>query len=129
VLDPGGRLTVVFGCGGDRDHSKRPMMGDVASRLADRTVVTNDNPRSEDPDTILDEIVAGARRPVERIADRRTAIADAVRQAGAGDVVLVAGKGHEQGQVFADRTETFDDRQVVAEAIAALRAHDAGGPA
>ncbi len=114
---PGGRLTVVFGCGGDRDRGKRPMMGAVAARLADRTIVTTDNPRSEDPSHIISEIRAGLEDRTERIDDRREAIAAAVREAVAGDVVLVAGKGHEQGQVFADRTEPFDDREVVRDSL------------
>jgi len=126
ISAPGRRVTVVFGCGGDRDRSKRPMMGDVATRLADRTIVTDDNPRSEDPAVIIDEILAGAGSAAERVSDRRSAIAEAVRGAAAGDVVLVAGKGHEQGQVFADRTEPFDDRTVVADAVAALTGPGAG---
>ncbi len=119
ITAPGARLTVVFGCGGDRDRGKRPMMGAVAARLADRTIVTTDNPRSEDPARIIDEIREGLEDRTERIDDRREAILRAVHAAAAGDVVLVAGKGHEQGQVFADHTEPFDDRVVVREAIAA----------
>lgn len=113
ITGPGGRLTVVFGCGGDRDRGKRPMMGDVATRLADRIIITTDNPRSEDPLAIIGAIRAGHEDRTEQIEDRRTAIIAALAAAGAGDVVLVAGKGHEQGQVFADHTEPFDDRDVV----------------
>lgn len=114
---PGARLTVVFGCGGDRDRGKRPMMGVVASNFADRTIVTTDNPRSEDPAAIISEIRAGLESSTERIDDRRLAIETALTAANAGDVVLVAGKGHEQGQVLADRTDPFDDRDVVRSVI------------
>jgi UDP-N-acetylmuramoyl-L-alanyl-D-glutamate--2,6-diaminopimelate ligase len=117
------RLIVVFGCGGDRDKGKRPLMGEVATGLADLTVITSDNPRSEDPASIIAEIESGARSGygtyrVER--DRRSAIRLAVRDAGAGDVVVIAGKGHETGQEFADRTIPFDDRIVAAEELRAL---------
>jgi UDP-N-acetylmuramoyl-L-alanyl-D-glutamate--2,6-diaminopimelate ligase len=112
-----GRVTAVFGCGGDRDRSKRPLMGEVASRLADRVIVTIDNPRSEDPDVIIGEVVAGAGGPVEVVPDRATAIRSAMVGLGPDDVVLVAGKGHEQGQVFATRTVPFDDRDEVRSAI------------
>jgi UDP-N-acetylmuramoyl-L-alanyl-D-glutamate--2,6-diaminopimelate ligase len=115
-----GRVTVVFGCGGDRDRVKRPMMGEAATKLADLTVVTSDNPRSEDPEAIIAEIEPGARAGGGDYVlepDRRAAIRLAVRQAGPGDVVLIAGKGHETGQEFADRTIPFDDRRVAAEEI------------
>src|SRR5213075_1819150 len=92
-----GRLHVVFGAGGDRDRGKRPLMGGVAGRLADRVIVTSDNPRSEDPEAIVDEVMAGA-PDAEREVDRRLAIARAVESAAPGDVVVIAGKGHEQGQ-------------------------------
>ena len=95
-------------------------MGEVAARLADRVIVTTDNPRSEDPDTIIAEVVAGADGPVEVVGDRSAAIRAALVGLGADDVVLVAGKGHEQGQVFADRTIPFDDRDEVRSAIAAI---------
>jgi UDP-N-acetylmuramoyl-L-alanyl-D-glutamate--2,6-diaminopimelate ligase len=108
-----GRVTVVFGCGGDRDRSKRPAMAEVASRLADRVIITSDNPRSEDPVRIVDEIVAGATSPVEVELDRAAAIAAGWAGAGPGDVVVIAGKGHEQGQELADRTVPFDDREQV----------------
>lgn len=119
----GGRVIVVFGCGGDRDRGKRPLMGEAATRLADLAVVTSDNPRSEVPEAIIEEILPGARRgggdfTVE--PDRRAAIRLALREARPGDVVVVAGKGHESGQEFADRTIPFDDRLVAAEEIAAL---------
>lgn len=120
IADPGGRLTVVFGCGGDRDRGKRPMMGDVATRLADRIIITTDNPRSEDPLAIIAEIRTGLEERTEQIEDRRDAIGTAMSAAVGGDVVLVAGKGHEQGQTFVDHTEPFDDRSVVREEIGRL---------
>ncbi len=113
-----GRLVAVFGAGGDRDRSKRPLMGDAARRLADRVIVTSDNPRSEDPEQIIDEVMAGAGAGAEREVDRRRAIAMAVESAAPGDVVVVAGKGHEQGQEFEDgRKEPFDDVTVAREAL------------
>jgi UDP-N-acetylmuramoyl-L-alanyl-D-glutamate--2,6-diaminopimelate ligase len=118
-----GRLHVVFGAGGDRDRGKRPLMGDAARRLADRVLVTSDNPRSEEPDAIIDEVMAGAGEGAERITDRRRAIAHAIETAAPGDVVIIAGKGHEQGQEFEDgRKEPFDDVTVAREALRALRA-------
>ena len=115
-----GRLHVVFGAGGDSDRGKRPLMGEVAARLADRVIVTSDNPRSEEPDAIVDEIMEGTGPDVEREVDRRRAIATAIETAAAGDVVVIAGKGHEQGQEFeGGRKEPFDDREV---ARGALRA-------
>ncbi|HET8979090.1 MAG TPA: UDP-N-acetylmuramoyl-L-alanyl-D-glutamate--2,6-diaminopimelate ligase, partial [Solirubrobacteraceae bacterium] len=95
-----GTLHVVFGCGGDRDRGKRPQMGEIARRLADRVIVTSDNPRSEDPAAIVDEILVGSGRDVEHEVDRRVAIEQALAGAAAGDVVVIAGKGHEQGQEF-----------------------------
>jgi UDP-N-acetylmuramoyl-L-alanyl-D-glutamate--2,6-diaminopimelate ligase len=115
-----GRLICVFGCGGDRDRGKRPLMGRVARRLSDVPLVTSDNPRSEDPDAIIAEIMDGV--PMEAEPDRRAAIERAVGMARPGDVVVIAGKGHEQGQQFADRTLPFDDRTVAREALAALPA-------
>jgi len=113
-----GRLHVVFGAGGDRDRTKRPLMGTVARELADRVIVTSDNPRSEDPEAILEEILAGAGPGAEREIDRRVAIGRALETAEPGDVVIVAGKGHEQGQEFAGgRKEPFDDVEVVREAL------------
>jgi UDP-N-acetylmuramoyl-L-alanyl-D-glutamate--2,6-diaminopimelate ligase len=119
----GGRVIVVFGCGGDRDRGKRPLMGESATRLADLAVVTSDNPRSEVPEAIIEEILPGARRGGGAFTvqpDRREAIRSALAAAQAGDVVVLAGKGHETGQQFADRTIPFDDRVVAAEEIAAL---------
>ena len=117
-----GRVIVVFGAGGDRDRAKRPLMGEIAARLADRVVVTSDNPRSEMPETIIDEIYAGVpagARHVERLADRRAAIRRAIALAQPGDVVVIAGKGHEQGQEFArGRKERFDDVAVAREELA-----------
>jgi UDP-N-acetylmuramoyl-L-alanyl-D-glutamate--2,6-diaminopimelate ligase len=117
-----GRLICVFGCGGDRDRGKRPVMGRIAGELSDLAIVTSDNPRSEDPRAIIDEIVAGAEGELEIEPDRREAIARAVEEAGPGDVVLIAGKGHEQGQQFRDRTVPFDDREVAREALRRLGA-------
>jgi UDP-N-acetylmuramoyl-L-alanyl-D-glutamate--2,6-diaminopimelate ligase len=115
-----GRLHVVFGAGGDRDRGKRPLMGEAARRLADRVLVTSDNPRSEEPESIVDAIMEGAGPDAERETDRRRAIARAIETAAPGDVVVIAGKGHEQGQEFENgRKEPFDD---VTEARAALRA-------
>ena len=115
-----GRLIAVFGCGGDRDRTKRPIMGELAARYADRVIVTSDNPRSEEPEFIIGQIMAGivtpeAQRRTETIADRRQAIQRAMEIAEAGDVILVAGKGHENYQILADRTIHFDDREVVQE--------------
>jgi UDP-N-acetylmuramoyl-L-alanyl-D-glutamate--2,6-diaminopimelate ligase len=118
----GGRLICVFGAGGDRDRGKRPMMGRVASELADVAIVTSDNPRSEDPRAIIDQILTGVVGPVEVEPDRRAAIELAVEQAGDGDVVVIAGKGDEQGQEFADRKIPFDDREVAREALRRLGA-------
>jgi UDP-N-acetylmuramoyl-L-alanyl-D-glutamate--2,6-diaminopimelate ligase len=114
------RLHVVFGAGGDRDRSKRPLMGDAARRLADRVLVTSDNPRSERPEAILDEIMEGAGAEAEREVDRRRAIARAIDEAEPGDVVVIAGKGHEQGQEFEHgRKEPFDDVTVARDALRA----------
>ena len=113
------RVLCVFGCGGDRDRGKRPMMGRVATDLADVAIVTSDNPRSEDPVAIIDEIVAGARGEVEVESDRRAAIERAVEAAGEGDVVVIAGKGHERGQEICGVVHPFDDREVAREALEA----------
>jgi UDP-N-acetylmuramoyl-L-alanyl-D-glutamate--2,6-diaminopimelate ligase len=117
-----GRLVCVFGCGGDRDRSKRPIMGDVVARLADTPIVTSDNPRSEDPRAIIDEILGGMSGQPEVEPDRQRAIASALERAGEGDVVVIAGKGHEQGQEFADRVVPFDDREVARETLRRLAA-------
>ena len=118
-LRPTSAMTVVFGCGGDRDVLKRPEMGAVAGRFADRVVVTSDNPRSEDPESIIDAVVSGldAGRDYHREADRREAIAWALKSAQPGDVVVIAGKGHETSQTLADRAIPFDDRVVVREIL------------
>ncbi|MDP9072384.1 MAG: UDP-N-acetylmuramoyl-L-alanyl-D-glutamate--2,6-diaminopimelate ligase [Actinomycetota bacterium] len=115
-----GRLTVVFGCGGERDHAKRPLMGEVAARLADLAVLTSDNPRSEDPLAIIEQVRSGVGRPerLEVEPDRRAAIALAVARARPGDVVVVAGKGHETGQELDGRTLPFDDREAARQALA-----------
>jgi UDP-N-acetylmuramoyl-L-alanyl-D-glutamate--2,6-diaminopimelate ligase len=117
-----GRLIVVFGCGGDRDRGKRPQMGAVAERLADFAIVTSDNPRSEDPETIIDEIEKGMHAANhERIEDRREAIARALERAGRDDVIILAGKGHETYQLRGATRLPFDERRIVAE-LAGARA-------
>jgi UDP-N-acetylmuramoyl-L-alanyl-D-glutamate--2,6-diaminopimelate ligase len=127
-----GRLAIVLGCGGDRDAAKRPLMGAAAARLADLAILTSDNPRSEDPLAILAEMLDGvltvgeperARIIVE--PDRAAAIGLAVAMADKGDVIVVAGKGHERGQHIGQQVIPFDDREVAAGAIARLRR---GGP-
>jgi UDP-N-acetylmuramoyl-L-alanyl-D-glutamate--2,6-diaminopimelate ligase len=130
-----GRIITVFGCGGDRDRTKRPLMGAVAARLSDLVIITSDNPRSEDPGQIVEEIKRGIVMPPERlkgqtgarstphlaIVDRRAAIERAVHDAGPGDLVLVAGKGHEKYQVIGDRVLPFDDVEVARSALARRR--------
>ena len=117
-----GRLVLVFGCGGDRDRSKRRAMGEVAARLADQVYLTNDNPRSEEPQAIVEEILAGMHHPPAAIElDRRLAIERAVLHAAPGDTVLVAGKGHENYQVVGDRVLPFDDVATAADALARRR--------
>ncbi len=120
LVAPGGSMTVVFGCGGDRDSGKRPLMGEVATRLADRVVLTDDNPRSEDPVAIVAAVLAGCERPPEVLHDRRQAISAAVGAAGPSDLVIVAGKGHETGQQVGAEVVPFDDREVVSVALARL---------
>ena len=122
-----GRVLVVFGCGGDRDAAKRPRMGEVATRLADLVVLTSDNPRSEDPLRILEEIRSGCAGDPLVEPDRRAAIRAVLSAATPGDVVVIAGKGHEQGQEVAGVVTPFDDRAVAAEVLAELAAEDAGG--
>jgi UDP-N-acetylmuramoyl-L-alanyl-D-glutamate--2,6-diaminopimelate ligase len=117
-----GRVIVVFGAGGDRDRGKRPLMGKVAAAHADLAIVTSDNPRSEDPLAIIGDVLQGAGVDVEIDPDRRSAIQRAVGLAEPGDVVVIAGKGHEQGQEVAGSVHPFDDRAVVREALASLRA-------
>jgi len=111
------RLTVVFGCGGDRDPGKRPMMGAIAVQLADRVVVTDDNPRSEDPAKIRAAILAAAPGAIE-IGDRREAIETSIAQLGSGDALLIAGKGHETGQIIGKQVLPFSDHEAVAGALA-----------
>ena len=115
-----GRLHVVFGAGGDRDRGKRPLMGEVAARLADVAWITSDNPRTEPPEAIIAEIVAGHRAalppgapPCRVEPDRRTAITAALADAAPGDTVVVAGKGHEDYQIVGDRRLDLDDRRIV----------------
>jgi UDP-N-acetylmuramoyl-L-alanyl-D-glutamate--2,6-diaminopimelate ligase len=123
------RLHVVFGAGGDRDKTKRPLMGEIAGRLADRVIVTSDNPRSEDPEAIIEEILTGAGPGVEHSADRRAAIEQAIRTADPGDVVVIAGKGHEQGQEFEDgRKVPFDDVTVAREILRSVPVNAGAGP-
>ena len=115
-----GRIITVFGCGGDRDKLKRPIMGEIAGRLSDFCIITSDNPRSEDPQTILDEIEPGTAKTgceYVKICDRKEAIFYAVKMAKPHDFIAVAGKGHEDYQIFADRTIHFDDAEVLLEAF------------
>jgi UDP-N-acetylmuramoyl-L-alanyl-D-glutamate--2,6-diaminopimelate ligase len=116
-----GRLVVVFGAGGDRDRGKRPLMGAIASEKADRVIITDDNPRSEDAAAIRAAIIAAAKGAIE-IGDRRQAIRNAVADLQPGDVLLVAGKGHETGQIIGDRTIPFSDHEAVATALKELAA-------
>jgi UDP-N-acetylmuramyl-tripeptide synthetase len=118
-----GRLVCVFGCGGNRDVGKRPLMGEIASRLADSVVVTSDNPRDEDPEHIIAEIRVGMQGAYRVQSDRARAIAEAVAQAQPGDIVLIAGKGHEDYQEIAGIRHAFSDRAV---AETALRAYEGG---
>jgi UDP-N-acetylmuramoyl-L-alanyl-D-glutamate--2,6-diaminopimelate ligase len=126
-----GRLITVFGCGGDRDRTKRPLMGAVAGRLSDFILITSDNPRSEDPAGIIEQVLRGitpdTRRDREQrvltIADRREAIAKAIQLAHAGDLVLIAGKGHEKYQVIGDRVLPFDDVAVARESLGRRRSN------
>jgi len=122
---PHRRIITVFGCGGDRDRTKRPLMGSIAARLSDRVIATSDNPRSEDPGIILDEIRAGlgsGPAPYRIVADRREAIGLALAEAAPNDIVVIAGKGHEDYQVIGDRSLPFDDREVARECLRAMRA-------
>lgn len=118
-----GQLWCVFGCGGDRDRSKRPLMAKVAENYADKVVVTSDNPRSEDPKKIIDEIVAGFSdsSKVKMIIDRREAIEYAIAQAKENDVVLLAGKGHERIQIVGDKTFEFDDRRIAEDCLGIMQ--------
>jgi UDP-N-acetylmuramoyl-L-alanyl-D-glutamate--2,6-diaminopimelate ligase len=124
-----GRLIVLFGCGGDRDRRKRPVMGRIAARGADIAIVTSDNPRTEDPECIIDEIEEGMEDIAHlRIVDRREAIARAVRLLGPGDCLLLAGKGHEAYQVVGTARFPMDEREIVADALAARTAAGEAGP-
>jgi UDP-N-acetylmuramoyl-L-alanyl-D-glutamate--2,6-diaminopimelate ligase len=113
----GGRVLCVFGCGGDRDRSKRPLMGTIAAHESDLAIVTSDNPRGEDPHAIIEEILRGVDGPVEVEPDRRSAIERAIALALPGDVVVIAGKGHEQGQEISGRVIPFDDREVARDVL------------
>ena len=120
-----GRIIAVFGCGGDRDRTKRPIMGRIGAELADIVVLTSDNPRTEDPAAILDEVETGVlpvigAKPYEKLVDRRTAIFHAIGRAKAGDTVVILGKGHENYQILKDGTIHFDDRETAREAIGGL---------
>jgi len=123
-----GRRIVVFGCGGDRDRTKRPIMGGIGTRLADHAIFTSDNPRSEDPGAIIREIEAGVdgAQNFESIPDRRRAIERGIALARPGDIVVIAGKGHETYQILGDRTITFDDREVAREVLRAARGRKVG---
>jgi UDP-N-acetylmuramoyl-L-alanyl-D-glutamate--2,6-diaminopimelate ligase len=116
-----GKLAVVFGAGGDRDRGKRPLMGAIAAEKADRVIITDDNPRSEDAATIRAAILAEARGASE-IGDRRDAIRSAIAALRRGDVLLIAGKGHETGQIIGDRIVPFSDHEAVAAALKELAA-------
>ena len=111
-----GRLICVFGCGGDRDRGKRPIMGQIAERKADIVIVTDDNPRTENAASIREEILAAAPNAQE-IGDRAEAISSAVQMLGKGDVVVVAGKGHETGQIVGDTVLPFSDHEALSEAL------------
>ena len=115
-----GRLVTVFGCGGDRDRSKRPLMGEAAAAGSDFLIVTSDNPRTEDPDTIINDIMVGIQRystPYQKITNRKEAIFYAIEHAQTNDVILLAGKGHEDYQVLGTRKIHFDEREIVSEAL------------
>jgi UDP-N-acetylmuramyl tripeptide synthase len=129
-------VITVFGCGGDRDKTKRPLMGAVAARLSDVVVVTSDNPRSEDPEQIIEDVKRGIVLPRDRVSpgtakpkgplclaivDRKQAIERAVKEAQPGDLVLIAGKGHEKYQVIGERTLPFDDVEMARAALAQRR--------
>jgi len=114
-LNPDGRIITLFGCGGDRDRTKRPLMGEAAGRASDIVVLTSDNPRSEDPLLIINDAIVGVQRTGTKCLvepDRERAVELALDQARPGDIVLLAGKGHETSQVLRDRTIEFDDREV-----------------
>ena len=119
-LNPSGRIITLFGCGGEKDRTKRPVMGEVSGRLSDLTILSSDNPRSEDPLKIISDIVVGLQKTSGKYViepDRERAVGLAFDQARAGDIVLMAGKGHENYQILADRTLEFDDREVARRAL------------
>ncbi|HOA33967.1 MAG TPA: cyanophycin synthetase, partial [Clostridiales bacterium] len=119
-----GRIITLFGCGGDRDKTKRPIMGDVASQLSDVVVVTSDNPRTEDPQKIIDDILEGIKNTKAKVfvePDRRKATAIALKEAKAGDIVLLAGKGQETYQILKDKTIHYDEREVVKELLEEMK--------
>ena len=120
IVPAGRQLWVVFGAGGDRDAGKRPEMAAVAESRADRVLITSDNPRTEDPEAIIDDVVAGMAEPTfaARITDRAEAIGHVATHAAPGDVVVVAGKGHETYQVVGTERQPFDDRAVLRDALA-----------
>ena len=121
------RIIAVFGCGGDRDNTKRPIMGKIGADYADIPIVTSDNPRSEDPDAIVAQVEAGVKKGLkpgqhhEVIVNRRDAIYRAVELAQTGDIILIAGKGHETYQILKDGTIHFDDREVARDAVKAVK--------
>jgi len=125
-----GNLILVFGCGGDRDNAKRPLMGRIGKELSDVLIVTSDNPRTEDPEIILDQIEAGValagedNNPYHRIADRTQAIKLAINSAAKNDTVLIAGKGHEDYQIIGTTKYPFDDREVARESLRELNSQD-----
>jgi UDP-N-acetylmuramoyl-L-alanyl-D-glutamate--2,6-diaminopimelate ligase len=111
-----GRVISVFGCGGDRDRTKRPIMGKISGEIADYTIITSDNPRTEDPNFILDEVEAGIKEVTAnytRVAERDLAIREALKIAQKDDIIVIAGKGHEPYQILKDKTIHFDDREQV----------------
>ena len=122
-LNPKGRVITLFGCGGEKDRTKRPIMGEVAGRLSDLTILTNDNPRSEDPLKIIGDVVVGMQKTHGKYLiepDREKAIRMALDEAGEGDIVLLAGKGHENYQMLAGRTIEWDDRETARRALRSL---------
>jgi UDP-N-acetylmuramoyl-L-alanyl-D-glutamate--2,6-diaminopimelate ligase len=126
------RVITLFGCGGDRDRAKRPMMGQAAGELSDLVILTSDNPRSEEPLQIMNDALVGLRRTNTRTIvepDRAIAIRKAIEEANAGDIVILAGKGHETYQIFRDRTIHFDDREVAREALRSFGFVNRGGGA
>src|SRR6195256_6289088 len=119
-LNPKGRIITLFGCGGSKDRTKRPVMGEVTGRLSDLTILSSDNPRQEDPLKIISDIIVGMQKTAGKYLiepDREKAIGMAMEEARSGDIVLLAGKGHENYQILADRTFTFDDREMARRAL------------